>query len=176
MSEEATHASRAVPMGIILSCGLCGILGFLSLAVIAACMDKNLVNLLGSAFGQPMAQIYYDSLGKPGALGFMAVVAIVQFFMGLSIVSSPSLMTANEGANICVIACRRLSPDLFAFRAVLATLVDELPRSDHQVQPCQIITQTSLDGKLASYGKRESKLMYKSVPIRAMHIQSIPMC
>jgi amino acid transporter len=87
MSEEATHASRAVPMGIVLSCGLCGILGFLSLAVMAACMDQNLENLLGSAFGQPMAQIYYDSLGKPGALGFMAVVAIVQFFMGLSIVS-----------------------------------------------------------------------------------------
>lgn len=87
MSEEATHASRAVPMGIILSCGLCGILGFLSLAVMAACMDQNLENLLGSAFGQPMAQIYYDSVGKSGALGFMAVVAIVQFFMGLSIVS-----------------------------------------------------------------------------------------
>jgi amino acid transporter len=87
MSEEATHATRAVPIGIILSIGLCGILGFLSLAVMAACMDTNLNNLIDSAFGQPMAQIYYDSLGKSGALGFMAVVAIVQFFMGLSIVS-----------------------------------------------------------------------------------------
>lgn len=86
MSEEATHAARAVPLGIILSIGLCGILGFLSLAVIAACMDQNITNVLGSAFGQPMAQIYYDSLGKSGALGFMSVVAIVQFFMGLSIV------------------------------------------------------------------------------------------
>lgn len=32
-------------------------------------------------------QIYFDALGKKGALGFMAVNAIVQFFMGLSIVS-----------------------------------------------------------------------------------------
>ncbi|QKX61549.1 uncharacterized protein TRUGW13939_08701 [Talaromyces rugulosus] len=101
MSEEATHASRAVPMGIVLSCGLCGILGFLSLAVMAACMDQNLENLLGSAFGQPMAQIYYDSLGKPGALGFMAVVAIVQFFMGLSILVAASRQTwafSRDGA------------------------------------------------------------------------------
>ena len=52
----------------------------------AACMDQNITNVLGSVFGQPMAQIYYDSLGKSGALGFMSVVAIVQFFMGLSIV------------------------------------------------------------------------------------------
>ncbi|OKL60949.1 hypothetical protein UA08_03242 [Talaromyces atroroseus] len=101
MSEEATHATRAVPIGIILSIGLCGILGFLSLAVIAACMDTNLNNLIDSAFGQPMAQIYYDSLGKSGALGFMAVVAIVQFFMGLSILIAASRQTwafSRDGA------------------------------------------------------------------------------
>ncbi|RAO67692.1 uncharacterized protein BHQ10_003704 [Talaromyces amestolkiae] len=101
MSEEATHAARAVPLGIILSIGLCGILGFLSLAVIAACMDQNITNVLGSAFGQPMAQIYYDSLGKSGALGFMAVVAIVQFFMGLSILVAASRQTwafSRDGA------------------------------------------------------------------------------
>ncbi|GFF49782.1 putative GABA permease [Aspergillus lentulus] len=90
MSEEATHATRAVPLGILWSIGLCGILGFLSLAVIAAVMDTKLDNVLGTAFGQPMAQIYYDALGKPGALGFMAVVAIVQFFMGLSLVLAAS--------------------------------------------------------------------------------------
>ncbi|EED22386.1 GABA permease, putative [Talaromyces stipitatus ATCC 10500] len=101
MSEEATHAARAVPIGIILSIGLCGLLGFLSLAVMAACMDKNLTNILGSAFGQPMAQIYYDSLGKSGALGFMAVVASVQFFMGLSILIAASRQTwafSRDGA------------------------------------------------------------------------------
>ncbi|KAL4761301.1 putative GABA permease [Aspergillus foveolatus] len=66
MSEEATNAARAVPLGILWSSGLCGILGFLSLA------------------------IYYDCLGKAGALGFMAVVAAVQFFMGLSLVVAAS--------------------------------------------------------------------------------------
>ncbi|KAJ5238815.1 hypothetical protein N7468_003434 [Penicillium chermesinum] len=109
MSEEATHATRAVPLGIILSTGLCGILGFVSLAVMVSSMDHNIENILGSKFGQPMAQvvtstwlgvvfllthspfqIYYDALGKNGALGFMAVVASVQFFMGLSIVLAAS--------------------------------------------------------------------------------------
>ncbi|KAJ5183090.1 hypothetical protein N7492_000706 [Penicillium capsulatum] len=90
MSEEATHAARAVPLGIMCSAGMCGILGFVSVAVIAASMDRNIEGILGSKFGQPMAQIYYDALGKQGALGFMAVVATVQFFMGLSIVLAAS--------------------------------------------------------------------------------------
>ncbi|KAL4865450.1 hypothetical protein BDV12DRAFT_211039 [Aspergillus spectabilis] len=90
MSEEATNAAHAVPLGILWSCGLCGILGFLSLAVIAAVINTDLEAVMGTAFGQPMAQIYYDCLGKSGALGFMAVVALVQFFMGLSLVVAAS--------------------------------------------------------------------------------------
>ncbi|KAL4909464.1 hypothetical protein BDW74DRAFT_187572 [Aspergillus multicolor] len=90
MSEEATNAARAVPLGILWSSGLCGILGFLSLAVIAAVINTDLDAVMGTTFGQPMAQIYYDCLGKPGALGFMAVVAAVQFFMGLSLVVAAS--------------------------------------------------------------------------------------
>ncbi|KAJ5099385.1 GABA-specific permease [Penicillium argentinense] len=90
MSEEATHATRAVPLGIVSSSGLCGVLGWLCLTVIAASMSTDIEGVLGSRFGQPMAQIYYDALGKNGALGFMAVNAIVQFFMGLSIVLAAS--------------------------------------------------------------------------------------
>lgn len=57
MSEEATHATRAVPLGIISSSGLCGILGFVSLAVIAASMNKNIEGILGTKYGQPMTQV-----------------------------------------------------------------------------------------------------------------------
>ncbi|GAA89867.1 GABA permease [Aspergillus luchuensis IFO 4308] len=90
MSEEASHAARAVPLGIIWSAGLCGLLGFVSLALIAAVINPDLNAVLNSSFGQPMAQIYYDALGKSGALGFMVVVTIVQFFMGLSLVVAAS--------------------------------------------------------------------------------------
>jgi amino acid transporter len=57
MSEEATNAARAVPLGILWSSGLCGILGFLSLAVIAAVINTDLEAVMGTAFGQPMAQV-----------------------------------------------------------------------------------------------------------------------
>jgi amino acid transporter len=66
MSEEATHAARAVPLGMISSAGLCGILGFVSLAVIASSMDTNIEGILNSKFGQPMAQVCFPS--KVGAL------------------------------------------------------------------------------------------------------------
>lgn len=62
MSEEATHAARAVPLGIISSAGLCGLLGFVSLAVIVASMDRNIDGILNSKFGQPMTQVCYMCL------------------------------------------------------------------------------------------------------------------
>ncbi|CAG8225474.1 unnamed protein product [Penicillium nalgiovense] len=59
MSEEATHAARAVPLGIISSAGLCGLLGFVSLAVIASSMDRNIEGIVNSKFGQPMTQVCF---------------------------------------------------------------------------------------------------------------------
>ncbi|KAE8165007.1 amino acid permease-domain-containing protein [Aspergillus tamarii] len=75
MSEEATHAARAVPLGIIWSAGLCGALGFLSLAVIAAVIDVNLDGVLSTNFGQPMAQVIAASrqswaFSRDGAIPF----------------------------------------------------------------------------------------------------------
>jgi amino acid transporter len=37
-----------------------------------------------------MAQIYYDALGKSGAIGLMTLLFIVQFLMGLSILVAAS--------------------------------------------------------------------------------------
>lgn len=90
MSEEASNATRAVPWGILMSIGSCWLFGWVLCIVIAACMDTNPENILGSAYGQPMAQIYYDSLGKNGALGMMALLMICQFLMGISILVAAS--------------------------------------------------------------------------------------
>ncbi|KAK3693326.1 gaba permease [Podospora appendiculata] len=90
MSEEASNAAKAVPMGILTSIGMCWGLGFVIVIVISACMDPELSNVLGSGFGQPMAQIYYDALGKNGALGFMTLVFVVQYLMGLSMLVAAS--------------------------------------------------------------------------------------
>ncbi|KAL8372145.1 hypothetical protein RB595_001778 [Gaeumannomyces hyphopodioides] len=84
MSEEASNASRAVPLAIMLSVGLSGLLGFVIVTVIAACIS-DIEAVLRTPFGQPMAQIYYDALGKQGTLAFMAFLLVAQFFMGLAI-------------------------------------------------------------------------------------------
>lgn len=59
MSEEAMHAAKAVPLGILFSAGSACVLGFLVLAVIAATMNPNVSETINSKFGQPMAQVCY---------------------------------------------------------------------------------------------------------------------
>ncbi|KAJ5378068.1 uncharacterized protein N7496_005477 [Penicillium cataractarum] len=90
MSEEAMHAARAVPLGIMFSAGSALIFGFLVLAVMAATMNPDVSQTLGTKFGQPMAQIYYDAVGKDGALAFMIVLCIVQYLIGLSLLVAAS--------------------------------------------------------------------------------------
>ncbi|EXJ66420.1 uncharacterized protein A1O5_10572 [Cladophialophora psammophila CBS 110553] len=90
ISEEATNATKAAPLGILFSIGSCWLFGWICCIVIAACMSQDPESILGSPFGQPMAQIYYDALGKNGALGFMALLMIVQFLMGVSILVAAS--------------------------------------------------------------------------------------
>ncbi|KAJ5695138.1 hypothetical protein N7536_005550 [Penicillium majusculum] len=90
MSEEAMHASKAVPLGIVWSAGSAFVLGFLVLSVIAATMNPNVSATINTKFGQPMAQIYYDALGRDGALGFMAVLCVIQFLIGLSLIVAAS--------------------------------------------------------------------------------------
>ncbi|KAK2873648.1 hypothetical protein FQN49_002202 [Arthroderma sp. PD_2] len=90
MSEEAMNAAKAVPYGILWAIGACWSLGFLSLCIIAACMSTNPNSILESPFGQPIAQIYHDALGKNGAIAFMVSMATVQFFMGLSVTIAAS--------------------------------------------------------------------------------------
>jgi amino acid transporter len=90
MSEEAANATKAVPYGILMSIGSCWLFGWICTIVIAACINPDLESVIGSPFGQPMAQIYYDALGKHGALGMMSLLFIVQFLMGLSILVAAS--------------------------------------------------------------------------------------
>jgi amino acid transporter len=90
MSEEAANATKAVPYGILMSIGSCWIFGFIICIVIASCANPDFETLLGSVYGQPMAQIYFDAVGKKGALGLMSLLFIVQFFMGLSMLVAVS--------------------------------------------------------------------------------------
>lgn len=57
MSEEAKHAAKAVPLGIVFSAGSACVLGFLVLTVIAASMNPVVSDTINTKFGQPMAQV-----------------------------------------------------------------------------------------------------------------------
>lgn len=122
MSEEAANATRAVPYGILMSVGLCWVIGLILVIVITGCMNPDLGSILKSPFGQPMAQvfeatklllltskrkltltrkIYYDALGKKGTLFMMSLLFIVQFLMGLSTLVAASRQTwafSRDGA------------------------------------------------------------------------------
>ncbi|EPS45186.1 hypothetical protein H072_833 [Dactylellina haptotyla CBS 200.50] len=90
ISEEAKNATKAVPWGIMGSIGLCWSLGFLCCIVIAGCMSTDLEGLLTTPFGQPMAQIYYDAVGKNGAIAMMTLLFLTQWLMGVSILVAAS--------------------------------------------------------------------------------------
>jgi amino acid transporter len=112
MSEEAANATKAVPYGILMSIGSCWLFGFILCIVLAACMDPNVNHTLGSKFGQPMAQIYFDALGKKGALGMMSLMVIVQFLMGLSILVAASRQTWGKSHPSIPIVPSRKAPGI----------------------------------------------------------------
>lgn len=78
-----------------MSIGSCWIFGWIVCIVIAATMSQDLESIVASPFGQPMAQIYYDALGKNGALGMMSLLMIVQY-----LVSSSSCLCDGSQADI----------------------------------------------------------------------------
>lgn len=141
MSEEASNATKAVPYGILMrypraspplsldltcpnSIGSCWLFGWLICIVLAACTTHDTASLLATPFGQPMAQIYYDALGKRGALAFMTLLFTVQFLMGLSILVAASRQTwafSRDGALPFSGFLRRVHPRLMIpVRAVVA--------------------------------------------------------
>ncbi|KAF3911524.1 hypothetical protein ABW20_dc0108565 [Dactylellina cionopaga] len=90
LSEEAKNATTAVPWGIMGSCGLSAILGFLCMIVIAASMSTDLESLINTPLGQPVAQIYFDALGREGAIVLMTLLFITQWLMGVSVLVAAS--------------------------------------------------------------------------------------
>lgn len=69
MSEEASNAAKAVPLGILSSIGMCWGLGFVIVIVLAACMDPNIDNVLGSSFGQPVSLPFFRPVLLTRGLG-----------------------------------------------------------------------------------------------------------
>lgn len=84
ISEEASNAATAVPLGIFASIVLAGLIGMGILISITFNMGTDLNSIINSSVGQPMATIFLNSLGKKGCLAIWTFVIITQFFMGAS--------------------------------------------------------------------------------------------
>ncbi|KAG6908706.1 hypothetical protein DXG01_003639 [Tephrocybe rancida] len=91
ISEEASNAATAVPWAITLAIATAGIVGWAINMSLAFCMGTDLQALYDS--DQPMAQIFFQSFGQKGTLAIWAIVVIVQFMMGSSMLLAASRQT-----------------------------------------------------------------------------------
>jgi len=99
ISEEAANAATVVPWAIVCAIGIAGVLGWAINVSLAFCMGTDLAALSGSA--QPMAAIFFNSFGRRATLALWAVVVIVQYMMGSSMLLAASRQTyafSRDGA------------------------------------------------------------------------------
>jgi len=89
-SEEATNAQAAAPKAIIMSIGMCGILGFGVMGALASVMPMDYSEIIDSWTGQPMAGLIWRALGKKWTLAIVSLMVVAQFGMGLSIIFAAS--------------------------------------------------------------------------------------
>ncbi|GMM31706.1 hypothetical protein DAMA08_044510 [Martiniozyma asiatica (nom. inval.)] len=90
MSEEAKNATHGVPIGICGSITACGILGWVIIVVINACINPNLDEVISTPIGFPMAQLFQDSMGRKWAIALMSLMAACQWLMGSSLITACS--------------------------------------------------------------------------------------
>ena len=130
MSEEAKDPSRSVPRGILGAITGCWIMGFFIIIVLNACMNPDTAELISTPSGQPLTQVFYDSLGKNWAIAFISLTAICQFLMGCSIMTAISrqlwAFARDDGfvfSSFVKVVNKRLSVPL---RAVVASAIISL--------------------------------------------------
>jgi amino acid transporter len=67
VAEEVASAAKSGPLAIITAVGGTWLLGWFVL-ITTAFVITDVNEILGSALSLPMAQVYYDTLGKKGML------------------------------------------------------------------------------------------------------------
>lgn len=72
MTEETHNAAVSGPLGIIMAIGVSAVLGwFLILGLLFSMQDYD--NTISSATGEPVAQIFLDTVGEKGAIVLMVM-------------------------------------------------------------------------------------------------------
>lgn len=90
-TEETHNAATSGSYGIISAIGVSAILGwFLLLGLLFSIQDYQ--GTIGSATGQPVAQIFLDCVGTNGAVALMVIIIVSMFLCGTFSVTSNSRM------------------------------------------------------------------------------------
>lgn len=103
MSEEAIYTPRnmkkhvlldpkASPaaFGIILSISACGLLGWVMLICLYACMGPSVDAIMTSSYSSIITQIFMNSLGEKWTIAIMSLIAFGCFLMGVSAIMATS--------------------------------------------------------------------------------------
>lgn len=81
MTEETRNAATAGSLGIITAIGVSSILGwFLIVGLLFSIQDYDAT--IASATGQPVTQIFLDTVGEKGAIVLMVIVVVSMFLCG----------------------------------------------------------------------------------------------
>jgi len=88
MTEETHNAAMSGSVGIVMAIGVSAILGwFLILGLLFSIQDLD--TTLDSPTGQPVTQIFLDTVGPKGAIVLMVIVVGCMYFCGW-VTSTPS--------------------------------------------------------------------------------------
>ncbi|THV50151.1 hypothetical protein BGAL_0163g00190 [Botrytis galanthina] len=88
IAEEASNAAKAVPFAMVSSLITAAVTGWAVIITIAFCMGTDVIGIVTSPLGQPLAQIAFNSLGKDGS------VALLVFLWISSVANCSILMVA----------------------------------------------------------------------------------
>lgn len=80
ITEETSKANVRAPVAVIAAVVLTAVLGWVLFIVLVLCMGTDIETLLHAPSGLPVALIYYNNLGKAGAIAMMIITIMVQNF------------------------------------------------------------------------------------------------
>ncbi|CAI8496582.1 unnamed protein product [Hanseniaspora opuntiae] len=83
-------AASPASFGIISSISACGILGWLMMIVLCACMGPSITNVVNTDYDQPITQIFMYSMGKKWTVAIMSLMAWSSLLMAQSCLLSTS--------------------------------------------------------------------------------------
>ncbi|RKF79408.1 putative amino-acid permease C11D3.08c [Golovinomyces cichoracearum] len=76
IAEEASNAAKAVPFAMVSSLVTATFTGWALILTIAFCMGTDVIGVVTSPLGQPLAQIALNSLGKSGSIALLILLWI----------------------------------------------------------------------------------------------------